>query len=142
LKGLAITSESAFNPGNGGFVYVNPTQTNFLGNPTGAGLVIYYNDSLSVTFPVNRNNNGSSSRRVNTYYHVTTQTTVPHTYAYTSSLSNTDTCFIQAMGRYKMMIKIPYLYELAGKHHIAVNSAELIVKPYTNSISSQYYAPL
>jgi hypothetical protein len=140
LKGLAVISESAFNPGEGGFFYVNSTSTDYLGGASGAGLVIYYNDSLSVTLPVNKNGT-SASRRLNTFYHPVTQPSVPRTYAYTGSLSNTDTAFIQAMGRYKLWIRIPYLSDLAKDQNIAVNSAELVLKPYPSGVSATYYAP-
>ena len=137
FKGLAISSEAALPTGKGGFVYVNLKSTNRFNVPIGAALVVYYNDSLSVSFPV-----ANSSRRVNTYVHDITNASVPRTYAYTGSLSNPDTCFIQSMGRYKMKIEIPYLYELAKKYNnIAINRAELILKPYASQLSADYYAP-
>jgi hypothetical protein len=136
FKGLSIVSEAALSPGNGGFVYVNLKPNNKFNIPNGAALVVYYNDTQAVSFTVS-----SKSRRVNTYVHEITQASLPRTYAYTGSLSNTDTCFIQAMGRYKMKIEIPYLYDLAKDHEIAINSAELIIKPYDNLLTPDYYAP-
>jgi hypothetical protein len=137
FKGLSIISEAALNSGSGGFVYVNLKSTNRFGTPIGAALVVYYNDSMSVSFSVT-----NDARRVNTYVHQITQSSLPRTYAYVGSLSNTDTCFIQAMGRYKMRIQIPFLDELAKKYNnIAINSAELIVKPYESLLSTDYYAP-
>ncbi len=137
FKGLSVISEAALPGGSGGFVYVNLKAKNRFNIPVGSALVVYYDDSLSVSFTVE-----NSSRRVNTYVHEITHASVPRTYAYTGSLSNQDTCFIQAMGRYKMKIEIPYLYELAKKYNnIAINSAELIVKPYASQLSTEYYAP-
>lgn len=139
FKGLSIVSEGALS-GNGGFVYVNLKSVNKFNAPTGAALVVYYNDSLSVSFQVSNN-----SRRINTYSHIIPSAppfSIPQTYAHPSNSPNADTCFIQAMGKYKMKITIPYLYELIKKNkNIAINSAELIVKPYTSSLTTDFYAP-
>jgi len=136
FKGLSIISEGALT-GSGGFVYVNLKTLNKFSIPTGSALVVYYNDSLSTSFTVT-----SSARRVNTYNHSIPTSSVPQTYAHPANSPNADSCFIQAMGRYKTKIEIPYLFELAKKHNnIAINSAELIVKPYTTNLTADYYAP-
>lgn len=139
FKGLAITSEGVLS-GNGGFVYVNLKTTNKSNAPTGAALVVYYNDSLSVSFTV-----GTTSRRITTYNHTLPTpplTSLPQDYAYPGTHLNADTCFIQSMGKYKMRIQIPYLYELVKKYkNIAINSAELIMKPYGSWLNADFYAP-
>ncbi len=139
FKGLAITSES-LSTGTGGFVYVNLKTVNKSNASTGAALVVYYNDSQVVSFTVN-----TSSRRVNTYSHIIPTTppfSLPQTYANLGNHPNADTGFIQTMGKYKIKIQIPYLYELAQKgKKIAIHRAELVVTPYPNLLTANYYAP-
>ncbi|MCX6189853.1 MAG: DUF4270 family protein [Bacteroidetes bacterium] len=139
FKGLTIASEGVLG-GSGGFVYVNLKPLTKSNANTGAALVVYYNDSLSVSFNVS-----SSARRLNTYSHSIPSAppfSIPQTYANPGNSFNADTCFIQSMGKYKMKILIPYLYELVKEHkNIAINSAELVVKPYASTLSTNFYAP-
>ncbi len=138
LKGLAIISEGALSSGQGGFAYVNLTNLNNFNVETGAGLVIYYNDSLAVKF--NCDKISGASRRVNTYFHDTVQASVPRTYM--AYYANPDTCFIQSMGMYKLYIQVPHMFDLARKGRVAIHNAELILTPYPNGVTPAFYAPL
>lgn len=127
-KGFYITSTRV--SGDGGIMSFDLTNSNR------SYIVLYYKNSTDTTnFIFNIN---SVAANINRYEHDYTGTEVINQFSDTT-LGQTKT-FIQSLGGLRAKVRIPNVKRLTDSGLIAVNKAELIVKPYAGTESP--YAPI
>ncbi|MCU0441869.1 MAG: DUF4270 domain-containing protein [Bacteroidia bacterium] len=128
LKGLYIATETTpLTPGAGALVYCNL-------NTSVNAMVVYYNDSFKVEFPISR----STTVKANQFFHQHT-VTIPIEPAFggTPQLTN----YAQPMGGLKTRIFIPNLFDLVKDKNIAITGAEILFTPKAGMDNSTFTLP-
>ncbi len=127
-KGFYITATRV--SGDGGIMSVDLTNSNR------SYIIMYYKTSTDTTNFVFNVNSGSAN--INRYVHDYTGTEILNQFA-DSTLGN-DKVFIQSLAGVRGKLRFPHLERLLDSGDIAINKAELIIKPLSGTESP--YAPI
>jgi hypothetical protein len=128
LKGLYVAAETnPLNPGEGALVYCNL-------NSQVTAMVVYYNDSFKVEFPISR----STTVKANQFLHQHT-VTIPIEPVFGGTPQTTN--YAQPMGGLKTRIFIPYLFDLIQNKNIAITGAEILFTPKAGFDNATFTLP-
>lgn len=124
LKGIAIIPDNPTQTaGQGALWYLN-LRSQY------SNLSVYYNDSMRLDFIISGN-----SARINSYLHDYTGTE-PQKQVQAPATSSFDTSYVQTMGGMKTFISLPTLFDLVKTKKVAINSAQLTLRPLGGSVST------
>lgn len=127
-KGFYITSTRV--SGDGGIMSFDLTNANR------SFIILYYKNSTDTTnFVFNIN---SVAANINRYEHDYTGTEIANHFT-DSALGQTKT-FVQSLGGLRAKVRIPNIKRLTDSGQVAINKAELIVKPFAGTESP--YTPI
>jgi hypothetical protein len=130
FKGLVITAETnPLTPGEGSIAFLD------LRNNSGVtSVVVYYNDSLKIEFPIFNENN----IRLNKFEHSVSSTIQLQPKTSDGPRTHQNITYAQGLGGIKTRILIPYLADFVKNQNIALSSAEVTFTVASNFPTDVY----